>query len=548
MQTLLAQQFLLIIQNLAALGTRRLLGLGGVGLLLVSSILTGAYYLNRPEFEMLYAGLSPVEASRMGAVLRDNGINFDLSADGASLLVQRGRAAAARMLLAEKGLPGNTGAGYELFDKMGSLGLTSFMQEVTRVRALEGELARSIQTLKGIRAARVHIVMAEASSLRKSRPAPSASVVVRTDHAGDLSSTEAIRHLVSAAVQGMTLDQVRVLSTDGTVLAGGTDGEQASQGRQSAFEKSVSKELQENVRQTLAPYLGIGNFQISVAARLNTDKRQSNETSYDPNTRVERSVRTIREAGNTTAAAPGKVSVEQNIPGDQKGDKNGDLTKKSNDRRDELTNFELSSKSTSTTSEGYRIEALTVAVVVNRKQLLAVLGGNPTKETIDARISEIERIVSTAAGVEEKRGDRVTVAAVDFLPGSETLEPSPTPGLFEVIAQQSGAYMKAFATIIAAFVITILGLRPIARTLLVPASLTPNALAIEGNRLESVARATNPEFGMSSNQELTLASAFPALAGQRPIDPAQSALDEFVMGQEEQAAAVLKQWLKGARV
>ena len=103
------------------------------------------------------------------------------------MLVRYGQTAQARMLLAEKGLPSSANAGYELFDKLGSIGLTSFMQEVTRVRALEGEIARTIQAMKGVKAARVHIVLPDSGSFRRSRQPPSASVIMRTEAAGDFS-------------------------------------------------------------------------------------------------------------------------------------------------------------------------------------------------------------------------------------------------------------------------------------------------------------------------------------------------------------------------
>jgi len=541
----LRQQFEQVVANLASLGVRRLAGLGIAGLVITAAVMAGAYYLNRPEFELLYSGVSPLDASRMGAVLRENGISFDLSSDGGTLLVQRGSGPAARMLLAEKGLPGSSNAGYELFDKMGSLGLTSFMQEVTRVRALEGELARSIQTLKGIRAARVHIVMPETSALRGMKQPPSASVVIRTEQTGDSSTSDAIRNLVSAAVPGMSADQVRVMTTEGLVLAGGGDGASASQGRQAQLEKQLGRDLQENVRQTLAPYLGVGNFQISIAARLNTDKRQINETVYDPNTRVERSVRTVRETGSQTAAAPANVTVEQNVPGEQKPGQKGDPTRKANERKEETTNFEVGTKTISTTNEGYRIEAINAAVVVNRKQLLVTLGPNPAPGALEARLQEIERMVSTAAGIDNKRGDRVNVTAVDFLPGAETLEPSPAPAIIDLVIQQSGAYLKALATIVAALIIVWFGLRPIGRQLLLPPPEPAVAAIASGGGLS---------IGDASLDALPpMANALPELPGLALAGPPfedegeASPLDKMVSGKEEQVAILLKQLLKGAR-
>ena len=140
-----------------------------VGLAVFAMVGIGSYYLSRPQLEALYTGLSPQDVSRIGAALKEAGIAFDVNAQGTAVLVRYGQTAQARMLLAEKGLPSSANAGYELFDKLGSMGLTSFMQEITRVRALEGEIARTIQAMKGVKAARVHIVMPDAGSFRRTR-------------------------------------------------------------------------------------------------------------------------------------------------------------------------------------------------------------------------------------------------------------------------------------------------------------------------------------------------------------------------------------------
>ena len=165
--------------------------------------------------ETLYAGLDRQDVSSIGSALRDADISFDVSADGTAVMVRYGQTAQARMLLAEKGLPHSSNAGYELYDKMGSLGLTSFMQDVTRVRALEGELSRTIQSMSGIKAARVHIVLPDEGSFRRVKQPPSASVVIRAATYDDAHMAQAIRHLVAAAVPAMTVDEVTVLSTDG---------------------------------------------------------------------------------------------------------------------------------------------------------------------------------------------------------------------------------------------------------------------------------------------------------------------------------------------
>jgi flagellar M-ring protein FliF len=205
--------------NLLNLGSKRLATLGLTFTMVLSVVGFSAYYLSRPNFEILYSGLDREDVSRIGAVLKSTSIPFDINPEGNAVSVQFGQSAQARMLLAERGLPQSANAGYELFDKVGALGLTSFMQEVTRVRALEGELARTIQLIRGVKAARVHLVMPDEGSFRRSKQSPSASVVIRTEGPDDSSAAQAIRHLVAASLPGMTIDQVTVLNTDGMILA-----------------------------------------------------------------------------------------------------------------------------------------------------------------------------------------------------------------------------------------------------------------------------------------------------------------------------------------
>lgn len=529
-----------LFQSLAGLGTRRLAALGLVGLTVFAAVALGSYYLSRPDLETLYTGLSAQDMTRVGGALREAGITFDVSPDGTKVLVARGQTAQARMLLAEKGLPGSSTGGYELFDKLGTMGLTSFMQEVTRVRALEGEIARTIQTMKGIKAARVHLVIPDASSLRRNTQAPSASVVIRSETAGDFSSAEAIRHLVAAAVPGLTLDQVKVMSTDGTVLAA-SDGANPTPTKMLALEKTVAKELQDNVRTTLAPYLGLGNFQISVAARLNLDKRQTNETAYDPESRVERSVRTIRETGSSqNSNNKGAVGVEQNLPAEQPNQGQGDQSRKQNDRREEIRNFEVNTRTQQTVSEGYRIDNLTVAVVVNRKRLIASLGDNPAQDAIDARLKEVERLVGTAAGLDTKRGDRVTVAAVDFVQGSDALEPVAAGGILETIQQYTGTIIKALTIIVATFLLVWFGLRPIANTMIEAQAREAEAKAeAEKARLEAEAQAREAEAAKALEEQEQL----PELPKPNQLTP-QRKLERLLEIGEEQAASILRQWMR----
>ncbi|MBS0244742.1 MAG: flagellar M-ring protein FliF, partial [Proteobacteria bacterium] len=291
-----ANQLELLKTNLLALGARRLAALAFAAASVIAVVSTIGYFASRPETEPLYVGLTQSDVSRIGMALSEAGVPFDVNPDGSKIYVRRAHAPRARMLLAERGLPAGGTAGYELFDKLSPLGLTSFMQDVSRNRALEGELARTIQTMKGITSARVHIVSASSSSFQRNQPETTASVMIRlSGPAAPAGAAPIIRHLVAAAVPGLAPEHVSVMSTDGSLLATAGDSEGAGSQRMIELEQALARRTQENVRRTLAPYLGIENFEVSAVARVNMDRHQLQEQTWDPDSKAERSTRTIKE-------------------------------------------------------------------------------------------------------------------------------------------------------------------------------------------------------------------------------------------------------------
>jgi flagellar M-ring protein FliF len=536
--------------NLLALGPRRLAALGVVGAAVFVAVGLGGYYLSRPDMETLYAGLNAQDVSRIGAALREEGIGFDVNSEGTKVLVARGDTARARMLLAEKGLPANSNAGYELFDKLGPIGLTSFMQEVTRARALEGELARTIQAMKGVKAARVHLVLPESGSFRRGRQPASASVVIRTEAASDASAAQAIRHLVAAAVPGLTIEDVSVLNADGTVLASAGDAASAGSTRMVELEKTISKDLSDNVRKTLTPYLGLDNFEVSVATRLNMDKRQTNETAFDPDSKVERSLRVVKETGssqNSSSRTP--VGVEQNIPNQAEGGSAGDQSKRINERREDLTNYELNSKTVSTISEGYKVEALTIAVVINRKRLLATLGESAAPEAMQDQIKEVERLVGTAAGVDAKRGDQISVVDVEFAEEGRIASSFDTGSLISELIGLFAGFIKAATVLGVAFIVIWFGVRPLTRMLADQSAgqVAGGALAADGAAGEGIISATDAAVAALGAAKTAAAVDEPNLIEDLTNEVrniSQKRLEQMVELDEVQAAAILKQWMR----
>jgi flagellar M-ring protein FliF len=525
--------------NLLDLGPRRLMVLALVGLSVFLTIGLGAYYLSRPQLSVLYTGLERDDVTRIGTALTDAGIQFDVNSAGNAVMVTHAQTAKARMLLAEKGLPYSANAGYELFDNLGSLGITSFMQEVTRVRALEGEIARSVQAMRGVKAARIHIVMADPGSFRREQRPPSASVVVRMESADAASSAQAIRHLVASAVPGMSVERVTVLSTDGTLLASGDDGANATSGRMAALNTTVNREIEGNVRRTLAPYLGLDNFEVSVTAQINTDKRVISETVFDPESRVERSVRIIREnetSQNLSRETP--TTVQQNIPQEQVAAAPGEQSSEETQRREELTNYEISSRQVQTSSDGFVIENLSVALLVNRARLASAVGEDASAQALAAEIAEIEQLVASAAGIQSARGDSVKVSVVNFLDDNGNFEPIPGPGAYEILLRQSGNIVSALTMLLVAAMLIWFGLRPAVNAIVQRQQDEPAESQLQIAADDKVP-SFDPVAQLTAHADVNLIEDISRKLNNSTI----KRLEQIVQLNEEQAAHILKQWM-----
>lgn len=534
------QQLQTILSNLKGFGPQRLAIMAGVAALVMTVVGVAAFYLNRPTYETLYVGLERSDVNQIGLVLGEAGIGFDVASDGTTVLVPVGQTASARMLLAEKGLPTSANAGYELFDNVGSLGLTSFMQQITRVRALEGEIARSIQSINGIRAARVHIVMSERANFRREEQQPSASVVIRAAGVDAVKSAQSIRHLVAAAVPGLNAEKVTVLDSSGTLLAAGDDPVNGSASRSFGVERTVETQIEDNIRRALTPYLGPDNFRASVKADVNTDSRQTEETVFDPESRVERSVQVVRaneNANRRSAASP--ATVEQNLPEADLAPADGPESSEQSERKEETTNYEMNSKRIATVSNGYQVTRMSIAVVVNQERLTAILGENATPEMIAARVAEIQNVVRSATGFDEARGDVVNVSAVEFVNGLDGVEIA-EPGFFEGMDRHVGTLINAAAFIVVVFLVAFFGLRPLVSSLAKPAAAlaapsfedvqrslpNPQSAEAETGAVEGPVRPTNPLDDL-----------------RRKIRPApQDRLARMVDLNEERTAHILRKW------
>jgi flagellar M-ring protein FliF len=511
-------QFLVYALNAAKnIGVKR-----GVSLLVAMAVFVGmltlsTVYFNKPVRDVLYSGLGPEDVNQIGLVLAESGIAFDVNEAGTSVLVDYGKTAQARMILAEKGLPKSDKAGYQLFDQMGSLGLTSFMQQVTRVRALEGELVRTIQQIDGVKTARVHLALKPENSFHGKEDAATASVVIRTTGRPSEQTTNSIRQLVAAAIPGLLPEHVTVMTTDGTMLSNSSSAASAPTDHLLELEKTVSDEAQARIERTISPLAGMSNIRVSVTADLNADKKQINETNFDPDSKVERSTRTVKSSDTSSdGASPGSVSVDQNVPQEVKPGGGGDASSKKKESKEETVNYEVNSKQTTTAVDGYKIEKLSMAVVVNKQALLKLQGANPDEKKLDVALKEIEAVAKSAAGFDEKRGDIIHV--------SETLKGN------------LGTIINAFAFILVTLLVLLLGLKP---TLKAVASMgTPDAKQLAANAAQA-ALGQQQALGVAANADFAPGMEHSGSASDGPRDR----LNRVIGGDTERAAQVLKQWL-----
>ncbi|MBY5410016.1 flagellar M-ring protein FliF [Rhizobium leguminosarum] len=555
----LLNQLIQIFKNFGSLGRTRLMILGGVGAVSIAIVLAAALFVNKPAQETLYVGLDSPDLNQISMALAEGNVDFQVGTDGSSISVPAGMTGKARLMLAERGLPNSANAGYELFDNVGSLGLTSFMQEVTRVRALEGEIARTIQSISGITAARVHIVMPEVGNFRKAEQKPTASVMIRASATTGRSAATSIRHLVASAVPGLDVDDVTILDSAGQLLASGDEASNSSLNRSLNIVQNVQQEVESNIDKALAPFLGMDNFRSSVTADLNTDAQQIQETTYDPESKVERSVRSTKEAQQSQQKqSDSATTVEQNIPqaAPAAGGSAGPESQDKSDKREEQTNYEINSKTTATTRNSYKVEKLSIAVVVNKGRIAKMVGEPADQTKVDAYLAEMQKIVASAAGIDAKRGDVVTVTAMDFLENQLLEDATGGVRVMDMLSRNLAGIINSLAFVAVAFVVVWMGLRPLVRSVSGNGSsaafgdATPEAAGLElpdfapasGAAGGALMDGFGSDFGFDSTEDLLSLGDDDGNFNRRVKEGPERKLSRMVEINEERAAKILRKW------
>ena len=414
---------------LGRLGPQRLAAMGAVTLALVVFFGFVMMRVTTPNMGVLYSNLSMQDAGAIVQELEARGIRFETRGDG-TILAPRGELARLRMDLAGKGIPVGGGVGYEIFDRGDTFSATSFVQNINHLRALEGELARTIGSLSRVDMARVHLSIPERRLFERDREAPRASIVLRLRGELDAGHVRAIRHLAASAVEGLRADRISIVDESGRLLADGAGEESQMLGGLAADERKVAVErrLQRQVEDIVAGIVGQNRARVQVAAEFDLNRVESRSEIFDPDGRVIRSTQARNET-SISANQNGAVTVGNELPGAAgvDGDHAG---RDEQSRSEEITNFEISRTTRVETSEGGRLSRISVAVLVDGRYAPGPNGEMVYQPRAQDELEQIATLVRTAIGFDRNRGDQVEVVNLPF---AET--PPPPPMVEETLLQ-----------------------------------------------------------------------------------------------------------------
>jgi flagellar M-ring protein FliF len=416
---------------LKGLGASRLLAMVAVTAALIGFFAFVIMRVTTPQMTTLFTDLSAEDSSGIIKDLERQAIPYELRNDGAVIMVPKDKVTRLRMKLAEGGLPKGGGVGYEIFDKSDALGTTSFVQNINHLRALEGELARTIRAIDRIQAARVHLVLPERPLFSRETPEPSASIVVRVRGALEPQQIKAIRHLVSSAVSGLKPQRVSIVDESGQLLADGATGDNdnaVGDERRAGFEKRMRSEVEAIV----SSVVGAGRARVQLSADFDYNRITQTSDRFDPEGRVLRSSQT-REESSATAETNGQVTVNNELPGNQRGPDNAAPARDQSKKTEETNNYEISHTTKTEVTEAGRVNRISVAVLVDGSYVKNDKGEMVYQERSKEQLDRIAALVRSAIGFDQKRGDQVEVVNLKFAEAPAVAPIAEPAGLFGML-------------------------------------------------------------------------------------------------------------------
>jgi flagellar M-ring protein FliF len=523
---------------------------------------------NTPGMTLLYANLSSSDSTEIVAKLDVAKVHYKLSDDGTKVMVPQKEVGKARVLLAQEGLPHQGSVGYEIFDQKQTFGTTSFVQNINQVRALEGELSRTIGTIDAVRSARVHLVLPQRELFGKDSSPASASVFLNFRNSALLGSEQiqAIQHLVAASVPRLKASNVAIIDQSGNLLASGeddaADGASARNGEE--MKQKYETRITRSIEDMVGRIVGYGKVRATVTADMNFDIVNRNSESYNPEGQVIRSTQTTSEENvdNSNASGAAPASAGNNLPGLPNARTQQESSPASkNNRIEEVTNYEISKTIENMVRSSGQIQKLSVAVLVDGRYEADTTAKPPKDAPKDwqapkkyaprdqAELDKISSLVKSAVGYDESRGDTLQVINMQFaeemLPYSSLNEDNTVMGFQK--ADVLGVAETIALSIIAVLVI-LLVLKPLATHIALSSARSP---ASGGGALTGGETALLPGGARQAKlapPQNTAASELDAMIDMSQVEGKVKAssvqkISELVTNHPGETVAVIRSWM-----
>jgi len=544
------------LDGLKALGAARLIALGGVAAaMLVMLGLLAMRGGGQGPMALLYADLDSREAGQMVDALDRAHIAHQEPGGGDRIMVPSGDVARARMLLAKDGLPANGSIGYEIFDRGDALTQSDFQQEINQTRAMEGEIARSIRVISGIRAARVHIVLPKRQGFSHDQQPAQASVILTMAGSARLGGGEvqAILNLVSAAVPSLKPQNIAVIDNHGSVLARAgqpTTADLAATGNEEIrrmAELRISRAIEEMLEQTVGP----GHVRAEASVEMNFDHVNETTENYNPDQQVVRSTQTSTDTSKSTEGEKA-ATVQNNLPNADAG--GGGQTGSQEQKNEETTNYEIGRTVRTLIREQPQIARISLAVLVDGKPQQDASGKPVWAERGADELARMKTLVQSAIGFDQKRGDQVNIVSMRFTDTADLAAQAPA-GLLGMMLDKADIMGLAQSAILGAVILfgLIFIIRPVALTL-----ITPKSISLEGdNMLLAGPGGAAGLAGPGGRAAVAGGGAVPLLADESLVNVANiegqmkassmRRLVELVEKHPDESLAILRNWISQER-
>ena len=416
-------------------GFQRLPALRQVGLMigLAASVALGVavvLWSQKPPYTMLYTNLSNKDAGEVVDALQKSGIAFEVDQKTGAVMVASNQLHKARMQLAQDGLPQGNSMGFEILQKDQGFGVSQSMETARFQRALEGELSRTIATLRNVESARVHLAIPKRSVFLRDRAEPTASVMVNLYSGRSLDDEQiaAIVHLVSSSVPHLTPENVTVVDQRGNLLSSGdTESAMGPSSSQFSYNRKLELTYSDRIRKLLEPIVGTGRVRATVNADLDFTVTERTQESYNPDLPSLRSEQLSEDQSANAGGPSGVPGALSNQPPEagvlrepnaaDSGTGATSLPRNSSKRT--IRNYELDKTISHTKLSTGNIRRLSIAVVIDDKQELNDNGEIVSKSWADEELNRFTTLVKEAVGFNVQRGDSVNVINSSFIPAPE---------------------------------------------------------------------------------------------------------------------------------